>query len=61
MGPILFTLYIQPLSEVVSRSRCGPHTIDDDTQLHQSSAPSDFDSLIVDVEQCVVCREKDDW
>ena len=49
------------------------HTVDDDTQLHQSSTPSDFDSLIADVElcvdcreiidvdQCVDCREKDDW
>ena len=34
LGPILFTLYIQPLSEVVSRSRCGHHTFADDTQLH---------------------------
>ena len=30
------------------------HTFADDTQLHQSSAPSDFDSVITDVEQCVV-------
>ena len=29
------------------------HTFDDDTQLHQSSTPSDFDSLITDIEQCV--------
>ena len=29
------------------------HTFDDDTQLHQSSTPSEFDSLTVDVEQCV--------
>ena len=53
LGPILFTLYIQPLSEVVFRSRCSHHTFAGDTQLHQSSTPSDFDSLIVDVEQCV--------
>ena len=54
LGPVLFTLYIQPLSEVISRSRCGCHKFADDTQLDQSSsAPSDFHSLIVDIEQCV--------
>ena len=52
LGPVLFTLYIQPLSEVVFRSRCSHHTFAGDTQLHQSSTPSDFNSLIVDV-QCV--------
>ena len=53
MDPVLFTLYIQPLSKVISRSRCGHHKFADDTQLHQSSTPSDFHSLIVDVELCV--------
>ena len=53
LGPVLFTLYIQPLSKVISRSRCGHHIFADNTQLHQSSTPSDFHSLIVDVEQCV--------
>ena len=33
------------------------HTFADDTQLHQSSTPSEFDSLIADVELCVDCRE----
>ena len=37
LGPILFPLYIQPLSEVISRSMCGHHKFTDDTQLHQSS------------------------
>ena len=53
LGPILVTLYIQPLSKVISPSRCGHHKFADDTQLHQSSTPSDFYSLIVDVERCV--------
>ena len=53
LGPILFPLYIQPLFEVISRSMCGHNKFTDDTQLHQSSVPSDFHSLIVDVEQCV--------
>ena len=33
------------------------HTFADNTQLHQSSTPSDFDSLIADVEQCADYRE----
>ena len=53
LGPVLFTLYIEPLSKVISRSRCDHHRFADDTQLHQSSTPSDFHSLIVDVELCV--------
>ena len=57
LGPILFTLYIQPLSKIISWSRCGHHKFADDTQIHQSSTPSvfdfDFHSLIVDVELCV--------
>ena len=53
LGPILFTLYIQPLSKIISRSRCGHHKFADDTQLHQSSTPSDFHSLIVAVQLCV--------
>ena len=49
MRSILFTLYIQPQSEVISQSRCGHYKFADDTQLH---TPSDFHSLIVDIEQC---------
>ena len=36
VGLILFSLYIQPLSEVIFQSRCGRHRFPDDTQLHQS-------------------------
>ena len=38
LGPVPFTLYTQPLSDIIS---------------HKSSAPSDFHSLIHDIEQCV--------
>ena len=53
LGPVLFILYIQLLSEVISRCRYGHHKFAGDIQLHQSSTSSDFHSLIVDVEQCV--------
>ena len=52
-GSVFFTLCIQPPSEVISQSRCGHHKSADDTQLHQSSTPSDFCSLNVDTEQCI--------
>ena len=52
-GPILFTLYTKPLSDIISRRKCNHHKFADDSQLHKSSAPSDFHSLIHDIEQCV--------
>ena len=50
LGPILFTLYTQSLSDIISQGKCNHHKFADDTQLHKSSAPSDFHSLIHDVE-----------
>ena len=53
LGPKLFTLYTQPLSDIISQRKCNHHIFADDTQLHKSSAPSDFHSLIHDIEQWV--------
>ena len=53
LGPILFTFYAQPLSDIISQRKCNHHKFADDTQLHKLSAPSDFYSLIHDIEQCV--------
>ena len=53
LGPILFTLYTQPLSAIISQRKCNHHKFVDDTQLHKLSAPSDFHSLIHNIEQCV--------
>ena len=51
LGPILFTLYTQPLSDIISQGKCNYHKFAE-IQLHKS-APSDFHSLIHDIEQCV--------
>ena len=62
LGLILFTLYTQPLSDIISQSRCNHHKFADDTQLHKSSTPSDFHSMIVDVKQCIdSVWEMDEW
>ena len=53
LGPILSTLYTQPMPNTISNSRRNHDKFADDTQLHKSSAPSDLHSMIVDVEQCV--------
>ena len=53
LGTILITLHIQPLSDIISKRKCDHHKFVDDTQLHQSSALSDFHSPIHGVEQCV--------
>ena len=51
---------VHSTTEVISHSRCRHHKFAD-AQHHLSSTPSDFHSLIADVEQCVDCQEMDDW
>ena len=55
LGPILFVLYTQPLSDIISQRKCNHHKFADDTQLHKSSAPSDFHSLLHNINQCIDC------
>ena len=52
LGLILFTLYTQPLPDIISQSKCNHKKITDDSQLHQSSTPSDFHTLNHNNEQC---------
>ena len=49
----LSNLYTQLLSGIISQGKCNHRKFADDTQLHKSSAPSEFHSLIHDIEQCV--------
>ena len=53
LGPTLSTLYAPQLSDIICQRKCSHRKFADDTQLHRSSAPSDFHSLIHDIEQCV--------
>ena len=51
-GPILFTLYSQPLSGLICRHECDYHKCADDTQLSKGAPPSQFQSLLCDIQTC---------
>ena len=53
LGPVLFTIYTQPLSTVIHQSGHSYHFFADDSQLHSSSAPSDFDTLACSLKNCI--------
>ena len=45
LGYVLFTLYSQPLSNVISAHGCGFHKYADATELSQSAPPDEFCSV----------------
>ena len=61
LGPVLFILYTQPLSDVISHHSVSRHMFVDDTELYKSDFPSEaftfartFESCISDVKVWVV-------
>ena len=52
-GPLLFTLYTHPLSTVICQSGISYHFFADDSQLHNSSVPSDFPVLACCLKDCI--------
>ena len=52
-GPILFTLYSQPLSDLKCHHECNYHKYADDTQLSKGAPPDQFQSLLCDIQTCI--------
>ena len=52
LGPLLFTMYRHPLSAVICQSDISYHFFADDSQLHNSSVPSDFPVLACCLKDC---------
>ena len=52
LGPVLFTLYTQPLSQVFSRHDMDHHMYADDTQVQAKTQPENFDLAITSLQDC---------
>ena len=50
---VLFTLYSQPLSDVISAHGCDFHKHADDTELSQSAPPDEFCSVQTGIQTCI--------
>ena len=53
LGPVQFTLYSQPLSDVIACHRCDNHKYADDTEISDSAPPSDFTSAQSNIQSCI--------
>jgi hypothetical protein len=53
LGPLLFLLYTQPLSNVIDTHAVSHSEFADDTQLYNSSHPSQVQSLLSTIEHCI--------
>ena len=53
LGPVSFTLYSQPLSDVISAHGCDFHKYADDTELSQSAPPDEFYSVQTSIQTCI--------
>ncbi len=42
LAPLLFSLYMLPLSQIMRKNQIAYHSYDDDTQIHQALSPNDY-------------------
>jgi hypothetical protein len=53
LGPVLFTLYSQPLSDVLSAHGCDFHKYADDTELSKGAPPDEFSSVLSGIQTSI--------
>ena len=53
LGPVLFTLYSQPQSDVIVCHSCDYHKYADDTEISDSAPPSDFTSAQSNIQSSI--------
>ena len=53
LGPVLFTLYSQPLSDVISVHDCDYHKYADDTELSKGASPDQLDRVQSCIQTCI--------
>ena len=54
LGPVLYTLYTQPLGKIITRNGLHHHMYADDTQLYKSVIPVDTAHLLNCMESCIL-------
>ena len=53
LGPVLFTLYLQSLSDVIYVHNCDYHKYADDTELSKGASPDQVDSVQSYIQTCI--------
>ena len=53
LGPILFTMYIKPLSAIIDSHSIIHHSFADDLQLHMSAPPDRISELLHSMQSCI--------
>ncbi|KAK7103512.1 hypothetical protein V1264_018394 [Littorina saxatilis] len=53
LGPVLITLYTQPLDHILDRHNVLHHSFADDSQLHNSSSPDQSESLLSSISDTI--------
>ena len=53
LGPVLFSLYTQPLSDVLEHHQCSFHKFADDTEISLHGSPDTFTSTQESVQSCI--------
>ena len=59
LGPILFIMYMKPISDLIGRHAVVHESFADDTQLHKSDVISKLPSIVTTMENCIL--ELKDW